>query len=179
VLLLAGRYALLDQTALPSSCLCASGVAEASDRRSFNSGILATGVRNPARTPYFNYAPAPPEIIARAAAIEDLCLEYCVPLKAAALQCPLAHPAVDRVLAGVRSRAELDENLALAAHPIAPDFWRELRTRGLVAAGARCPASADDDRAKGSAARRRASPRLAHRPWRLWLAHAGARLDLP
>jgi len=141
VLLLAGRYTLLDQSALPELLpLCVRRGVKLLIGGPFNSGILATGVRNPgAQTPYFNYAPAPPEIIARTAAIEDLCLEYEVPLKAAALQFPLAHPAVDRVVTGVRSRAELDENLALAAHPIAPAFWRELRARRLVAAGASLP----------------------------------------
>jgi D-threo-aldose 1-dehydrogenase len=109
----------------------------------FNSGILATGVRNAgARTLYFNYAPAPPDVIVRAAAIEDLCSEHRVPLKAAALQFPLAHPAVACVVAGPRSIAELDENLALAAHGIAPAFWRELRAKGLVAAGAPLPGDA-------------------------------------
>ncbi len=141
VLLLAGRYTLLDQSALPVLMpLCVRRKVKIVIGGPFNSGILATGVRNAgARTLYFNYGPAPPDVIARAAAIEDLCLEHRVPLKAAALQFPLAHPAVACVVVGPRSIAELDENLALAAHEIAPAFWSELRARGLVAAAAPLP----------------------------------------
>jgi len=82
VLLLAGRYTLLDQTALPELLpLCVKRRTRVVVGGPFNSGILATGTR-PAdgRTVYFNYAPAPPEIIARAAAIEDLCAAHRVPL---------------------------------------------------------------------------------------------------
>lgn len=144
VLLLAGRYTLLDQSALPELLpLCARRNVKLLIGGPFNSGILATGVRNAGtRTLYFNYAPAPPEIVARVVAIEEVCLEYRVPLKAAALQFPLAHPAVDRVLAGARSRTELDENLTLAAQPIAPAFWSELRARGLVDTTAPLPGDA-------------------------------------
>jgi D-threo-aldose 1-dehydrogenase len=141
VLLLAGRYTLLDQSALPELMpLCVRHGVKVIVGGPFNSGILATGVRNAqARTLYYNYAPAPPEVVARAAAIEDLCTALGVPLKAAALQFPRAHPAVACVTFGPRSIAELDENLALAAHPIAPAFWHELRGRGLVAAEAPLP----------------------------------------
>jgi D-threo-aldose 1-dehydrogenase len=144
VLLLAGRYTLLDQTALPELLpLCVKRRTRVVVGGPFNSGILATGTR-PAdgRTVYFNYAPAPPEIIARAAAIEDLCAAHRVPLKAAALQFPRAHPAVTCVLAGARTTLELDENLALATHPIPEAFWRELRARHLVAENAPLPCDA-------------------------------------
>jgi D-threo-aldose 1-dehydrogenase len=109
----------------------------------FNSGILATGTR-PAdgRTVYFNYAPATPDVIARASAIEVLCAAHGVPLKAAALQFPRAHAVIASVVAGARSIAELDENLALAAHPIPGAFWRDLRARRLVAEGAPLPCDA-------------------------------------
>ncbi len=141
LLLLAGRYTLLDQTALPDLLpLCLKRGTRVVVGGPFNSGILATGVRQAAgRTLYFNYAPAPPDVIARAAAIEALCATHGVPLKAAALQFPRAHPAVACVLAGARSVAELTENLALVAQPIPAAFWRDLRTAGLVAAEAPLP----------------------------------------
>jgi D-threo-aldose 1-dehydrogenase len=144
VLLLAGRYTLLDQTALPELLpLCVTRRTRVVVGGPFNSGILATGTR-PAdgRTVYFNYAPAPASVIARAAAIESLCASHGVPLKAAALQFPRAHPAVACVLAGARTTLELDENLALAAHPIPEAFWRELRARRLVAENAPLPCDA-------------------------------------
>jgi D-threo-aldose 1-dehydrogenase len=144
VLLLAGRYTLLDQTALPELLpLCVKRGTRVVVGGPFNSGILATGTR-PAdgRTVYFNYAPAPPDVIARAAAIERLCASHGVALKAAALQFPRAHPAVACVLAGARTASELDENLALAAHPIPEAYWRELRARRLVPESAPLPCDA-------------------------------------
>jgi D-threo-aldose 1-dehydrogenase len=141
LLLVAGRYTLLDQTALPRLLpLCTERKTRIIVGGPFNSGILATGA-HPAdgRVPHFDYVPATEEVIARVAAIERVCRAHRVPLKAAALQFPLAHPAVERVLAGARSTAELDENLTLAAHPIAADFWRELRFRRLVAEEAPLP----------------------------------------
>ena len=141
LLLLAGRYTLLDQTALPELLpLCVARGTRVVLGGPFNSGILATGTQ-PAdgRTVYFNYAPASAEITERVRAIEGVCAAHCVPLKAAALQFPRAHPAVACVLAGARSIAELDENIALASEPIPDAFWRDLRAQRLVAEAAPLP----------------------------------------
>ena len=106
----------------------------------FNSGILATGARpRDGQAPYFDYAPAPPEVVAHVAAIEAVCARHGVPLRAAALQFPAAHPAVAVVVAGARSEAELDDLVAMRRFPIPAGFWVELRERGLVAAGAPLP----------------------------------------
>ena len=141
VLLLAGRYTLLDQAALPELLpLCLRRDVKLVIGGAFNSGILATGTRVASgQALYFDYAPAPADIIARTAAIEAVCAAHGVPLKAAALQFPRAHPAVVCVLTGARSMAELDENLALAALPIPGAFWTELRGSGLVPADAPLP----------------------------------------
>jgi len=134
VILLAGRYTLADQSALPE-------LLPECERRDvaivlggpFNSGILATGARpRDGSQPYFNYAPAPPAIIERVAALERICAQFTVPLPAAALQFPLGHPAVTCVLPGARSVAEFDENLRLARHPIPVEFWRALREQRLI-----------------------------------------------
>jgi D-threo-aldose 1-dehydrogenase len=99
----------------------------------FNSGILASGSRpHDGSHPYFNYAPAPREVVARVAAIESVCAEYAVPLRAAALQFPTGHPAVACVLPGARSRREFDDNAAMARMPIPHDFWQALRHHSLV-----------------------------------------------
>ncbi len=145
VILLAGRYTLADQSALPA-------LLPECERRGvaivlggpFNSGILASGAF-PAdgSRPYFNYAPAPPEIVARVGAIEEVCRAHAVPLKAAALQFPLTHPTVVIVLPGARSIAELDENLALTRQPIPPGFWRDLRARALIDDAAPLPLDGD------------------------------------
>ena len=131
MILLAGRYTLADQSALPTllpECE-RRGVAIVAGGP-FNSGILATGSRSrDGSPPYFNYTPAPEAIIARVAAIEAVCAEFAVPLQAAALQFPSAHPAVVNVLVGARSIAELEANLANARFPIPNEFWRALRGR--------------------------------------------------
>jgi D-threo-aldose 1-dehydrogenase len=141
VILLAGRYTLADQAALAEllpECV-RRGIAIVLGGP-FNSGILATG-SHPAdgSAAYFNYAPAPSAIVERVAAIERVCAEFRVLLQAAALQFPTAHPAIASVIPGVRSIAELDENLRLARLPVPRDFWRALRARGLVDSRAPLP----------------------------------------
>lgn len=133
-LLLAGRYSLLDHTALAAllpECL-ARGVHIALGGV-FNSGILATGVvSSPQGTPSFNYAPAADEWIARTRRIEARCAEHGVPLRAAALQFPLAHPAIEIVMLGARRIAEWDDAVAMLQHTIPPAFWQALRHDGLI-----------------------------------------------
>jgi D-threo-aldose 1-dehydrogenase len=109
VLLVAGRYTLLDQSALTELLpLCVKRETRVVLGGPFNSGILATGAHpRDGRIAYFDYAPAPPDIVARVAAIEAICAAHGVPLKAAALQFPRAHPAIACVLAGARSPDEL------------------------------------------------------------------------
>lgn len=138
VLMLAGRYSLLDHRALPEllpQCV-ARGVRIALGGV-FNSGILATGTRGGAAT--FNYAPAAREWVERTAQIESVCETHGVPLRAAALQFPLAHPAVEIVMLGARNVAEWDDALAMLQHPIALEFWAALRAQGLLPAGAPVP----------------------------------------
>lgn len=144
VILLAGRYTLADQSALSEllpECV-RRGVAVVLGGP-FNSGILATGAR-PAdgASPFFDYAPAPEAIVARVAAIEEVCREFAVPLPAAALQFSAAHPAIAVVLAGARTVGELDGNHVMMRLPIPDGFWVELRKRGLVASAAPLPPAA-------------------------------------
>ena len=144
VILLAGRYTLADQSALPAllpECV-RRGVAIVLGGP-FNSGILASGSRpRDGSLPYFNYASAPNEVVARVAAIEGVCAAYAVPLTAAALQFPTGHAAVACVLPGARSRAEFDDNAAMANHPIPPAFWQALRGQSLVDPSAPLPDAA-------------------------------------
>ncbi|KAA0098968.1 aldo/keto reductase [Mycolicibacterium sp. P1-18] len=129
VFLLAGRYTLLEQTALQSFLpLCAErGIAVVAGGV-FNSGLLADagpGAR-------YDYDPAPADVVARAHRLSEVCRRHDVPLKAAALQFPLAHPAVAAVLTGARSRAEIVENVRLFDRPIPEGLWRELVSEGLL-----------------------------------------------
>jgi D-threo-aldose 1-dehydrogenase len=134
VILLAGRYTLADQSALATllpECMRRNvGVVAAAP---FNSGILASGTQSSADAPpQFDYRPAPPEVIQRVAAIERICAAFAVPLRAAALQFPCAHPAVRSVLAGARNIREVADNLQLLRHPIPDHFWQALRDRRLI-----------------------------------------------
>jgi len=134
LLLLAGRYTLADQTALAELLpQCVRRDVAVVLGGPFNSGILASGA-HPAdgSTPYFDYAPAPRAIVERVAAIQGVCAEFAVPLRAAALQFPRGHPAVACVLAGARAAAEVEDNARLARHPIPEAFWSALRDRELI-----------------------------------------------
>ena len=134
VLLLAGRYTLADQDALARLLPeCRKRDVAVVLGGPFNSGILASGARpRDGSAPYFNYKPAPGDVLARVAAIEAVCAQFDVPLKAAALQFPRAHPAIACVLAGARTAEEVAENVALARRPIPAAFWRALVERRLI-----------------------------------------------
>lgn len=138
-LMLAGRYSLLDQSGLQHLLpLCAARGTRIALGGVFNSGILATGVRH-RETVHFNYAPADAEIILRAGAIEDTCEEFDIPLRAAALQFPLAHPAVEIVMLGARKQEEWDDARRMLRHPIPDAFWQALCAKGLLPADAPLP----------------------------------------
>ncbi len=128
--LLAGRYTLLDQESLNSFLpLCVSRGIGIVLGGPYNSGILITGAKPGA---LYDYAPAKPEIMDRVAKIEVVCKKHSVPLKAAALQFPLHHPAVTSVIPGMRSPAEVAENMDLIDAKIPDAFWQELRSAHLI-----------------------------------------------
>ena len=140
-LMLAGRYSLLDQSSLPELLpLCSQRGVRLALGGVFNSGILATGTR--AGQALFNYAAAPPEWLERAGRIEDICLAHDVPLRAAALQFPLAHPAVDVVMVGARHQREWQDAVSMLQRPIAAAFWQALRQAGLLPDDAPVPEGA-------------------------------------
>ncbi len=136
-MLLAGRYSLLEQPALTSFMplalekgigLMPGGV--------FNSGILATG---PVAGAKYNYQPAPPEILARVAAIEAICARHGVPLRRAALQFPLGHPAVASLVMGAVKPEEVADQVTELSAPIPAALWTELKAEGLLGADVPVP----------------------------------------
>ncbi|HZX01467.1 aldo/keto reductase [Kribbella sp.] len=132
VVLLAGRYTLLDQSAMADLLpACEEREVSVVIGGVFNSGVLV----DPAPGASFDYIPARDEVVAKALAIQDVCRKYDVPLAAAALQFPLAHPRVSTVLIGARTVAELDDDLALLDVEIPPALWADLRNAGLIHAG--------------------------------------------
>jgi D-threo-aldose 1-dehydrogenase len=133
--LLAGRYTLLEQGALDDLLPAwAAGRARVIAAGVFNSGLLAR--ERPAADATYDYAPAPPELIARAERIAGVCERHGVTLPAAALAFPARHPAVATVLVGARSPAEVARNAELLARPVPGELWAELKAEGLLRADA-------------------------------------------
>lgn len=129
VVLCAGRYTLLDQSALADLLPeCARRGTSVVIGGVYNSGLLA----NPQAGATFDYAPAPAELVGRAQALARVCEHHGVPLKAAAVQFPLREPAVAGVLVGCRSAAEVHDNAAAFRHPIPERLWAELVRSGLI-----------------------------------------------
>ncbi len=132
--MLAGRYTLLDHTALETFMPdCVRRGISVLMAAPFNSGILATGAREGAT---FFYQQADPEVLERTRRIEAVCARHSVALAAAALQFPLAHPAVASVVTGMRSAREVADNLAHCRAPIPTAFWDELKHERLIATNA-------------------------------------------
>jgi len=138
-LLLAGRYTLLEQGAmdelLPRAQASGTVVIVGGP---YNSGILAVGTRAKS-SPHYNYAPAPAQVMARVARIEAVCERHGVPLAAAALQFPLAHPQVVSVIPGIASVAQLSDTLRFYRTSIPPRFWDDLKSEGLLRGDAAVP----------------------------------------
>ncbi|MFJ1709769.1 aldo/keto reductase [Kitasatospora sp. NPDC088346] len=140
VVLLAGRYSLLDQTALdfllPDAARRGVSVVIGGV---FNSGLLA----DPRPGATFDYAPAPTELLNRSLQLEALCNEFSVPLRAAALQFPLGHPAVASVLVGARSAAQAADAAAMMDVRLPAELWAALRAENLLPRDAPLPATDD------------------------------------
>jgi len=127
--LVAGRYTLLDQEALREVLpLCIQRGISVLIGGVMNSGVLA----DPRPGARFDYDPASPEVLDRARRLGDACARWEVPLRAAAIQFPLAHPAVAGLIAGVRRVEHLDEYPEFMRWPIPAGLWDELRTEGLI-----------------------------------------------
>lgn len=132
--MLAGRYTLLEQESLSpllDDCLTRGNAIVVAG--AFNSGVL-TGGRS------FNYANAPAQVIERVRALSAVCREFDVALPAAALQFPLAHPAVVSCIAGAHNETELRQSIGWLETPIPQPFWQALHQRCLIDARAPLPA---------------------------------------
>jgi D-threo-aldose 1-dehydrogenase len=136
--LLAGRYSLLEQESLQTFLpLCVKRGIGIFLGGPYNTGILATGAVPGAM---YNYAPAKPDILERVRKFEAVCQRHKVTLASAALQFPLAHPAVCSVIPGAKTAAEVKRNIATLEAPIPRDFWAELKREKLIADAAPVPA---------------------------------------
>jgi D-threo-aldose 1-dehydrogenase len=133
--LLAGRYTLLEQASrAPLMDRCARAGTAVVIGGPFNSGILAG-------TNKFNYEDAPGAVVERVRAIAAVCREFDVPLQAAALQFPMAHPAVVSCIPGAQDIAQLRQNAHWFGQPLPAALWSALRHAGLLDPNAPVPAA--------------------------------------
>ncbi|WP_233503509.1 aldo/keto reductase [Sphingomonas psychrotolerans] len=138
LILLAGRYTLLEQGALdavlPRCAATGTGVVIGGP---YNSGILAgRGLRADAR---YDYAAAPAPVLDKARRIEAACARHQVDLGAAALQFVLGHPGVASVVPGLASASEVAETMVRYTGAIPAQLWAELKHDGLLRADAPVP----------------------------------------
>ncbi len=130
IILLAGRYTLLDHSGLPEFLpLCQERNVKIAIGGPYNSGILARDLDGPVS---FDYEPAPVELIDRARRLTDICRRHSVELKAAALQFVLAHPAVATVIPGAQTVGEVEQNLTMVEKHIPSGLWLDMRSEGLI-----------------------------------------------
>ncbi len=134
----AGRYTLLDQSALddllPAALdrgvsIVAAGV--------FNSGLLARN--RPDAAAHYDYATAPQRLVERAIRIAEVCERHGATLPQAAAQFALGHPAVSTVCLGARSLEQVQRNAALFETSVPTQVWAELVDEGLIGADAPTP----------------------------------------
>ncbi|MCU0827804.1 MAG: aldo/keto reductase [Tabrizicola sp.] len=129
VFLLAGRFTLLEQGALGFMDKAAQRGVGVVIGGPYNSGILATGPRPGA---HYNYAPAPQDVLDRAARLQALGERYGVRLVDAAFRFPLLHPATVSVIPGGQGRSEMDSNIRAAGSAIPQALWQALADAGLI-----------------------------------------------
>lgn len=137
VLLLAGRYTLLEHTAsLGFLDECHRAGIKVIIGGAFNSGLLAAA---PGDALHYNYAAAPGWAVERANTLRNVCEAFGASLPAAALHFCKAHPAVISVIPGAQSARQVNEIAGWIAEEINPDLWTALKDRGLIAAEAPVP----------------------------------------
>lgn len=131
LVMLAGRFSLLDQGALddllPAALDRGVGIVAAG---AYNSGVLATD--RPPRDAKYDYDTVPPEIVERAWAIADVCERHGVTLPEAAVAFPRRHPAVVSTVLGMRNGAQAAENIRRFAVDVPDALWTDLEERSLI-----------------------------------------------
>lgn len=129
-LMIAGRYTLLEQGALPLFDLCHQKGIAIFTAGIYNSGILAVGGASPNMA--YNYAPPAPEIVARVKALEAVCSEFDVSMHTAATQFPLGHPAVKAIVVGFQQDSEVRACLDALHQTIPLALWDRLQQAGQL-----------------------------------------------
>lgn len=95
----------------------------------FNSGILATGSKDPSA---YLYSDAPESILKKVASMERVCKQFNVSLGAAAIQYPLRFDVVKSVTIGMTMASRIAKNCEWYQENLPEAFWQELQKQGLV-----------------------------------------------
>ena len=132
VIMLAGRWTLLDRSGAPLLAECADRGVSVVAAAPFNSGLLAQPW--PPDGAHFNYGPAGPDLLERARDLARMCTEHGVDLPTVAVQFPLRHPAVVSVVTGMRTAEQARTALTRRTTPVPGDLWAALESRASGAA---------------------------------------------
>jgi D-threo-aldose 1-dehydrogenase len=131
LLMVAGRYTLLEQSAAPDllpECRARDiGVVIAGV---YNSGLLATAAPRPGA--HYEYGAPPPGVVEQVDRLRKVCAEHGVELPVAALQFPLREPSVASIVLGGSRPEHVLENLARLQVPVPPALWEDLATEGMI-----------------------------------------------
>ena len=131
--LVANRYTLIDHSALDEFLpLCIEEGIGVMLGGPYYSGILASGLTPADYDLFLSQRPNGVEILERAQRLKAICDRHGVPLKAAALQFGLGHPAVAATLTSCRVPEEIEENLNMVGLPVPDSLWSDLKTEGLI-----------------------------------------------
>jgi D-threo-aldose 1-dehydrogenase len=131
VVMLAGRYTLLDQSALDDVLPAARELGKSVVAVGvFNSGLLSRD--RPAEGMKYDYQDAPPALVARARTIADVCEAHGTTLPAAAIAFPHTHPSIINVTLGMRTAEQVGRNVELHDQRVPDALWDDLRTQGLI-----------------------------------------------
>jgi D-threo-aldose 1-dehydrogenase len=119
--MVAGRYTLLEQADEVVAACRETGVGIVA-AAIFNSGLLA----RPRPGGRYEYGAVPPEVLARAERLAEVCERHGVTLPEAALQFPLREPAVRCVVVGAATPEQVRENARRMDVEIPEALWDEL-----------------------------------------------------
>lgn len=136
IFLLAGRYTLVVTEGMDELLpLCQEKRISVVVAQSLHGGLI-----DGAPNPQLHYQPVDAETRAKVERIAAICHTHGVPTAAAAIQFPLAHPAVTGVLTGPETGEQLRSNLGWLHTAIPPEVWTELKAAGLLPEDAPVPA---------------------------------------
>lgn len=127
----AGRFTLLEQPALDELLpQCRQRSVDVANAAVFNSGLLASP--NPSAGDRYEYSEAPPDVLAKARAIGEVCAEFGVDIPTAALRFSLREPQVRTVVVGAASADQVRENHRRMTTTVPDELWTTLRDKGLT-----------------------------------------------